>query len=165
MGRNLLPTMFNRTLSRVEDALAAIAAALLLVSVAMVTFDVGARYFFNRPLAWVFEVTEYILLFVPCLGMAWLARHDGHVMIDIVTAQLPPGPRAALARAVNGVVSLACLFIAWWGAVATAESYSGKIQIESILQTPQYLIYGAIPLGFLLCGLEFARKAMSPGVR
>jgi C4-dicarboxylate transporter DctQ subunit len=162
---NLVIQMFNRMLSRVEDVLAALAAALLLVSVLMVTTDVVSRYFFNKPLAWVFEVTEYFLLFVPCLGMAWLARQDGHVMIDIVTAQLRSAARNALTRVINTVVSGVCFFIAWWGVIATAESWRAKVQIEGILQTPQYLVYGAIPLGFFLCGMEYARKALAPGAR
>lgn len=157
--------MFNRLLNRVEDALAAVAALLLLLAVAMVTTDVVSRFLFNKPLAWVFEVTEYFLLFVPCLGMAWLARNDGHVKIDIITGQLSPTANAALARLVNLVVSLVCFFIAWWGAIATSESWRGKVQIEGILQTPQYLVYGVIPLGFLMCGIEFARKALASGVR
>jgi C4-dicarboxylate transporter, DctQ subunit len=157
--------MFHRLLNRLEDALAAMAGALLILAVLMVTVDVVSRALFNKPLAWVFEVTEYILLFVPCLGMAWLARNEGHVKIDIVTARLSPGANAALTRGVNLIVSGVCLFIAAWGSVATAESWRGNVQIEGILQTPQYLVYAAIPLGFALCGIEFARKALASGAK
>ena len=47
----------HRLLDRIEDALAAVAAALLLIAVLMVSVEVGARYFFNSPLSWTFEVT------------------------------------------------------------------------------------------------------------
>ncbi|HEX7054533.1 MAG TPA: TRAP transporter small permease [Burkholderiales bacterium] len=150
----------SRAFDRLEDALAVLAAALLVFALVFVTLDVASRYFFNRPLSWVFEVTEYILLFVPCLGMAWLARHDGHVMIDVLTSRLPLRRRARLARVVAAVVAFVCAFIAWWGAIATYESWRSHAIIENILETPQYLVYAAIPLGFALCAVEFARKAL-----
>jgi TRAP-type C4-dicarboxylate transport system permease small subunit len=151
--------VLNRLLDRIEDGLAVVAAALIAFSVLSVTIDVGSRYFINRPLPWVFEVTEYILLFVPCLGMAWLARNDGHVVIDLVTSKLSEAVRIRLAAAVALVVAAICFFIAWWGWVATRESYAAKAVIENILQTPQFAIYAAIPFGFFLCGVEFLRKS------
>jgi TRAP-type C4-dicarboxylate transport system permease small subunit len=149
----------NRLLDRLEDALAVIAGALIAFAVLAVTLDVAMRYFANKPLAWVFEITEYILLFVPCLGMAWLARNDGHVVIDIVTSRLREGPRARLAAAVSLLVAGVCFFIAWWGWVATRESYAAKALIENVLQMPQFAVYAVIPFGFFLCGVEFVRKA------
>ena len=148
-------------LDNIEDALAFVAAALIVFAVLAVTIDVVSRFFFTKPLAWVFEVAEYILLIVPCIGMAWLARNDGHVMIDIVTARLSQGRRMRLATVTNGIVAMVCEFIAWWGAVATYESYVEKAIIENILSTPQYLIYSVIPFGFALCGIEFARKTVN----
>jgi TRAP-type C4-dicarboxylate transport system permease small subunit len=155
----------HRLLDRIEDALAVVAAALLLIAVLMVSVEVGARYFFNNPLSWTFEVTEYFLLYIPCLGMGWLARQDGHVSIDVVTARLREPLRGRLARLVALCVSAACLFVAAWGAIATWESYQKAARIEAILQTPQFLIYAAIPLGFFICGLEYARKALQSAAR
>lgn len=148
----------GRAFDRLEDALAVLAAALIVFSVVSVTVDVVSRYFFNQPLTWVFEVTEYILLFVPCLGMAWLARHDGHVVIDILTSRLSKRSRAPLAGMVGLLTVFVCAFVAWWGVIATLESYQARAVIENVLQTPQYLIYAVIPVGFGLCTIEFMRK-------
>lgn len=148
----------GRAFDRLEDALAVLAAALIVFSVVSVTIDVASRYFFNQPLTWVFEVTEYILLFVPCLGMAWLARHDGHVVIDILTSRLSKRIRAPLAGMVGLLTVFVCGFVAWWGVIATLESYQARAVIENVLQTPQYLIYAVIPVGFGLSAIEFMRK-------
>jgi TRAP-type C4-dicarboxylate transport system permease small subunit len=61
---------------------------------------------------------------------------------------------------VTAVVAFVCAFVAWWGAVATYEAWQAKAIIENDLQTPQWLIYAAIPLGFALCAVEFARKGL-----
>lgn len=150
----------GRVLDRIEDALAFLAATLLVFTVAFVPIDVASRYFFNAPLTWVFEVTEYILLMMPCLGMAWLARNNGHVVVDIVTSRLGDRNRSLLAGLVAVLVALVCGFIAWWGAVVTWRSYQTSAVIENVLQTPQWLIYIAIPIGFGLCALEFGRKGL-----
>ena len=88
----------NRALDRLEDALASAAAAMIVFTVIFVPLDVASRYFFGSPITWVYEVTEYILLMVPCLAMAWLARHNGHVVIDVATSRLGERSRARLRK-------------------------------------------------------------------
>ncbi|MFM9883961.1 MAG: TRAP transporter small permease [Burkholderiales bacterium] len=150
----------HRTLDRVEDALAFVASAMLVFTVIFVPLDVGSRYFFGAPITWVYEVTEYILLMVPCLGMAWLARHNGHVVIDVLTARLDAKLKQNLEAAMFILVASACAFVAWWGAVVTFDSFQKGAIIENVLQTPQWLIYVSIPLGFALTAVEFTRKGI-----
>ena len=150
----------NRALDRLEDALAFLAAAMIVFTVVFVPMDVASRYFFAAPITWVYEVTEYILLMVPCLAMAWLARHNGHVAIDALTSRLPDGPRARLAGLTQLIVAGVCAFVAWWGGVVTLNSFKAGAVIENVLQTPQWLIYLCIPLGFALAAIEFARKGV-----
>jgi len=148
----------NRALDRVEDALAFIAGALIVFTVIFVPVDVGSRYFFGAPITWVYEVTEYILLMIPCLAMAWLARHQGHVVIDVASAHLGERSRARLGAATRLIVAATCAFVAWWGAAVTLASFRASAVIENVLQTPQWMIYIAIPLGFALAAIEFARQ-------
>ena len=150
----------HRGLDRLEDALASIAAAMIVFTVIFVPMDVASRYFFGAPITWVYEVTEYILLMVPCLAMAWLARHNGHVVIDALTSRLPDRGRAKLAVATHLAVAATCAFVAWWGAVVTFTSFRASAVIENVLQTPQWLIYVCIPVGFALAAIEFGRKGV-----
>jgi TRAP-type C4-dicarboxylate transport system permease small subunit len=150
----------NWALDRLEDALASIAAAMIVFTVIFVPMDVASRYFFGAPITWVYEVTEYILLMIPCLAMAWLARHNGHVVIDALTSRLPERPRARLAIATHLVVAATCAFIAWWASVVTYTSFRAGALIENVLQTPQWMIYVCIPLGFALTAVEFGRKGV-----
>jgi C4-dicarboxylate transporter, DctQ subunit len=151
---------FNRALDRVEDAFAVIASAMLVFTVVFVPLDVASRYFFGAPITWVYEVTEYILLMVPCLGMAWLARNNGHVVIDVLTTRLDKEHRRKLEAGVFILVALTCGFVAWWAGVVTLDSFNKRAIIENVLQTPQWLIYVSIPVGFGLTAIEFARKGV-----
>ena len=147
-------------MDRLEDALAFVAASMIVFTVIFVPMDVASRYFFGAPITWVYEVTEYILLMVPCLAMAWLARHNGHVVIDVLVGRLGERARRHLGAATLLVTALACGFVAWWGSVVTFQSYKAGAVIENVLQTPQWLIYISIPVGFALTALEFARKGV-----
>ena len=150
----------NKALDRLEDALASVAAAMIVFTVIFVPVDVASRYFFGAPITWVYEVTEYILLMVPCLAMAWLARHNGHVVIDVVTARLgeragarsqrrdPPGGRRDVR--VRRLV----------GRDGDLHELQAHAVIENVLQTPQWMIYICIPLGFALTAIEFARQGV-----
>jgi TRAP-type C4-dicarboxylate transport system permease small subunit len=143
-----------------EDAFACVAAAMIVFTVFFVPLDVASRYFLGAPITWVYEVTEYILLMVPCLAMAWLARHNGHVVIDVATSRLGERSRARLASATRFAVAATCGFVAWFGAAVTLASFRADAVIENVLQTPQWMIYICIPLGFALTALEFARQGV-----
>jgi TRAP-type C4-dicarboxylate transport system permease small subunit len=150
----------NGALDRLEDALACVAAALIVFTVVFVPVDVASRYFLGAPITWVYEVTEYILLMVPCFAMAWLARQNGHVVIDVVTSRLGERSRARLAAATRLGVAATCAFVAWWGATVTFTSFQAHAVIENVLQTPQWMIYVCIPVGFALTAIEFARQGV-----
>jgi TRAP-type C4-dicarboxylate transport system permease small subunit len=59
---------------RFLSLLAAIVGLSLLFAMVAVSADVVGRYFLAAPIGWVLELTEYILLYTPFLGMAWLVR-------------------------------------------------------------------------------------------
>lgn len=139
------------------DALAVVAGFLILAVMVGVTLDVVGRYFLGSPISWIFEITEYALLYVPCLGMAWLARERGHVAIDIVVGYLPARLQHALSRAVALVVTVICAFIAYWGIVVVVDSYRQGSVLEHMIRIPEVLVIGVIPLGFALTAAAYLR--------
>ena len=149
--------LISRAYQALLDALAAIAGVLLVLTTLAVVIDVGARYFLGTSFAWVFELTEYVLLYVPCLGMAWLVRRRGHISIDIVTSKIPPAGRQRLLVATCLVTAAVCLFIAYWGFRTTYDFYARGLQSEKVLTIPMWVLLGCIPLGFGLTAIEYLR--------
>ena len=142
------------------DALAVVAGSLILAVMVGVALDVVGRYFLGSPISWMFEITEYALLYVPCLGMAWLARERGHVAIDIVVGYLPARLKHALDRAVALVVSAICAFIAYWGIVVAVDSYQQGSMLEHMIRIPEIVVIGVIPLGFALTAAAYLRLSL-----
>ncbi|MDP6179526.1 MAG: TRAP transporter small permease, partial [Desulfatiglandales bacterium] len=73
--------------------LAGVILAFILLSVCL---EVLMRYFLNRPLQWVVELTEYALLFITFLGTAWLLKREGHIKVDVFLTLFSPKAQAGL---------------------------------------------------------------------
>jgi TRAP-type C4-dicarboxylate transport system permease small subunit len=148
-----LVSFYNRLL----DLLSVICAGIILATMVAVAVDVCSRYFFGVPLAWVFELTEYALLYVPCLGMGWLARERGHVAIDTFVSMLPEFMQRQLFLVTAAACAAVCGLIAYWGVIVVADRYRRGTIIDQMIATPEYLVLWVIPFGFGLAAIEFAR--------
>ena len=111
-------TIFDRTVSY----LAFVAAVLIIFAMLSVGAEIVMRYFLNRPMIWVMEVTEITLLLITFLGTAWLLRREGHVKVDIVLSHLNPRAQALLGIISSIIGIIVCMVLVWNG---TLVSYDG----------------------------------------
>jgi TRAP-type C4-dicarboxylate transport system permease small subunit len=72
-------TWLGRVLDHVNTAMVVISAILILGLTFIVGADITLRYLFNKPLGWVKEVSEYILVGLSFLVAAWILKDDAHV--------------------------------------------------------------------------------------
>lgn len=85
-------------------------AAVAIVAMMMVTVvDVVLRFFFNSPLMGSIEISEYIMVVLSFLAMAYCAIEGGHVTVDLVVSLLKK--KTQIAWDVFGYVSGLVLFI------------------------------------------------------
>ena len=59
-----------------------LAGVLIMFVMLATSTDVTMRYFLNRPIVWLMEVSEAILVYITFLGCAWVLKRDAHVRID-----------------------------------------------------------------------------------
>ena len=149
-----LSVIFDRVLS----SLAGIAAVLIGVACISVCVEIIARYFLNRPQAWVFETTEYILLWVTFLATAWVLRKEGHVRIDILVDQLNPRGQVLVSIITSIIGAIACLVVSWYGVRVAWTYYKQGIIIPKTLQLPQSPILAIIAVGSFLLFIQFLRR-------
>jgi len=150
--------MFSLIYHRLLDMLGAVAAALVFLVMVGISVDVFIRYVTGSSIVWMFEVSEYSLLYIPCLGMAWLARENGHIAITTFVDKCPPETRRRLSRLTTAACVLVCGIIAYWGGVVFLERLRrGAVSIQAI-EVPDVLIYWVIPFGFGLAAIEFLRQ-------
>ena len=63
---------------------------------AIVIFEVIARYVFNRPTVWAWDVNVQLLAFMATLGGGYVLLNDDHVRVDILVAKFSRRKRAIL---------------------------------------------------------------------
>ena len=157
--------MINRVFSSIESfvvgfnkILVFIASVMMAGLVVIVCLDLTLRYFFNSPLLWGTEVTEILLLYITFLGMAWVFREDGHVVIDVFTGKAM-GRKKQILNGINyflvGIVSAVLIY---YGFSATLDHFKRGVFNPTVIETPIALIIVVIPVGSIPLFLEVLVK-------
>ncbi|MCW5774034.1 MAG: TRAP transporter small permease [Rhodospirillaceae bacterium] len=112
-----------------------------------------------------FAFIEYGFIYIMMLGSPWLVRTRGHVFIEIVTGSVSPATRRWLSRTIAVLCTLACIFLAIFGADIAWTDFCGRtenglcireIDVRSI-DIPRWIVTVSLPIGFALMAAEFAR--------
>ncbi len=135
-----------------------IAGALLVFSTVGTCIDVILRYVFNRPIHWMLEVTEYIMLYIPFLGAALVLKEDGHIRIDIFISHFSEKMRGWLNIITSLVGGLVMLTYTVFGGLVTLDYYKRGIPSLESLKTPMFLILMIIPIGGFFFTTQFFRQ-------
>lgn len=153
-----------RIVDRVCDFLAILAGVYLAGIMFGIVISALARTF-NLSGSWsshIFSFAEFGLLYIVMGASPWLVRHRGHVFIELLTAAIPRAMQRPFSRFVSLLCVIICLVLVWytWGATAKAYRF-GDAEMRS-LDMPKFLLLGAMPIGFGLMAVQFARFVFGP---
>ena len=151
----VLASAYERLLWLMMAAAAAYVGLMMLGIVYYTSFRaLGLRY---DPAVFVF--IEYGFVYVLMLGGPWLVRTRGHIHIEMLTAALPPLPRAVLSRLVAVLCVLTCFTLAWYtGALALDDFRSDKYdELRAQFDIKRWIVTGSMPVGFGLMAIEYLR--------
>ncbi len=151
----------GRWLDRMVQLLSWLGALVLLFIALSVSVATLSRYFLNEPLAWTIELNSQMLLFMTFLGLALVTRENGHVRLEIISADRFP----RVARVLDGMADITGLAISavLFGASLwiTVDSYVKGTIAVSILPVPRWIYLSVIPVGSLLTVLQYLRQFMT----
>jgi C4-dicarboxylate transporter DctQ subunit len=140
--------------------LAILAGILLVCSTLIVGLGIFSRYFLTRPLPWVTELCEYMILYIAFLVAAWVLRQEGHVKMDIVLNKLRPKAQYVLNIITSIICAIASLILTWFGIKVTCELYATKAFTYTVLELPKFIIASVIFIGSLLLFFQFVRRTL-----
>jgi len=130
--------------------LARVAAVLFVLSGAMLTYEVVARYFFTAPTIWAAELSQLCLIWGTLIAMPWALAARRHIAIDAVARLLPPRAQRvceiAAMLAVAGFAGVTAVY-GWW---IFADSFGRGRTTGSMLDLPAWLAELAVPVGAAL---------------
>ena len=119
-------TRLSAAFGRLLDALAVLAALILLAMVIIVTADIVLRNLTRGGFAWANEVSEYALYLMTLLTAPWLLRRGQHVRLDLILT-LVPARVAWLMEAVGDVLGFAvCVVLVRYGVAMTYRQLRGS---------------------------------------
>jgi TRAP-type C4-dicarboxylate transport system permease small subunit len=138
-------------------ALATVAGGILAVMLVAIISDVLIRDFGGRPPEWTVPLVEFGLLYITMMTAPWLVRTKGHILVEALTAQLPPGAQRVLYKGVYFVCLVTCVLFAWYAGDLMLGAWQRNEMDERALSVPSAFIYLPAVVGFPLMAIEFAR--------
>jgi TRAP-type C4-dicarboxylate transport system permease small subunit len=141
----------------IVNAMALIAAAMLVWLMISVIVSVVMRNLGMQPFAWLFTSAEYAILYMTMLGAPWLVREKGHVHIELLSAALPRGVQRALSRVVALLCVMVCVVLAWKGAELFMKNIARNDYDVRAYYFPRWILTISFPVSFGLMAVEFAR--------
>ena len=146
----------SATFGRLFDALAVLAALILLVMVVLVTADIVLRNLTRTGFAWANEVSEYALYGMTLLTAPWLLRRGQHVRIDLLLSVVPSRVAWLMEAAGDVIGLLVCVVMVRYGVHMAADSFRiGSLTIKNLVFAEWWLL-APMPVAFALLAVEFA---------
>jgi TRAP-type C4-dicarboxylate transport system permease small subunit len=145
-------------LTAIFDLCGLLSALLLGAIVVLVTADIATRSFRLANLAWVNEVTEYLLTFATFIGAPWVLHHHGHVNIDIIVTNLSASAQGALARTCDVVGLIISTILLYEALRVLLGSYADGSMVFKNLVFPEWYLMTPIVFCFALCTAEFVSR-------
>lgn len=123
---------------------------LLLVNVVM-------RYIFHNAIYWAEELVRYLMVWLIFLGGSQVAKHEGHIAVDVVLRTLKPGVRKIADCALDLICMAFCLILLHFSYIQTERVFMSA-QVSPAMEMPMWLAYGAIPFGCFLMSLRYLQQ-------
>ena len=148
--------LFNR-LDKISIIIGAVAQFMVVLLVISMIYEVIARYAFNAPTLWAFDISYMLNGTIFLLGAALTLRDDAHVRIDFLSSMLP----RRLQQWINGGFYLLILgpIFFMFGYIASKKSWKAFItsEVESVSPWAPLVwpFYSVIAIGLLSFGIQF----------
>lgn len=131
----------------------------------LMTVDIGIRAANLGALAWITELTEYLIYAGTFLAAAWALRQGAHVRVDVLLTLLPRRVAAGLEIAMDALGFAISTVFLWYGSIALADAWSNHNVQYKTWAVPEWLLLAAMPAAAVLLMIEFAlRMRRAPGV-
>jgi TRAP-type C4-dicarboxylate transport system permease small subunit len=140
----------DRALRRIESGVCYVAAGLVFIMIFPTTLDIFLRYIMEEPLPAIFQLTEFMMVGVVYLGIAYVQSLKEHIKIEMATTWLPQRGQDLLD--IFGYLAGLVLFviITWQSGRLAWDAWVTQDYTMGIIHFPLWPAKSIIPIG---CGL------------
>ncbi|MFB9887384.1 TRAP transporter small permease subunit [Balneatrix alpica] len=151
----------HKYLDHVSIFLGQVAMLLVCLLVGSMLFEVAARYVFQAPTLWAFDLSYMFNGSLFLLAGAYSLKHEAHVRIDFLSRQLP----IVIQQNLNGLVYAflagpAFAVFAWIATEKTYKAYlTGEVESTSPWAPLIWPFYAALAIGLIAFTLQLYLEA------
>ena len=149
--------MFLTAIDRISDISAWFAKGMLLALIGAMIWEVAARYIFDSPTLWAFDISYMLNGTIFLLGAGFTLKADAHVRIDFLSSALPLKAQQWL----NAFFYL-CILLPVFSAFAYIASKKAllaftTLEVESVSPWAPFVwpFYSVIAIGLWVLALQF----------
>lgn len=153
-----LQSRITAVFDAIINLLTILAAAIVIFMMLGIVTEVLFRYF-GGSILWMFEVSEYSLLFMTFLGAAWLLRREGHVKMEIILDRLNLRNQTLVNITTSIIGAIICSILTWYGAKVSWEHFQMGYFLKTTLEPLTFPILAVIPVGSFLLVIQFLRRS------
>lgn len=154
----------SKTVETISEWTGQVFAWLVAAMVAAITYEVVARYVFNAPTKWAYEMTYMLSGTLFMMGVAYALRHQALISVDVFYRQFPPRWKAIIESGMYLLFFFPPLIVLLWKGIDYVQfAWSIKeVSLVSPWRAPIYLFKTVLVVGvslLLLQGVvEFIRR-------
>ena len=130
------------------------AAFLILVLMALLTYEVIARYLFDSPTIWAMETSQLLMCVVVALGGGFSYLYGAHVNVDIVVDRFSERNRAIVELFTEIFVFIFVGFFLFKMGIVTFESLKMQETTGTYFDPPVYPVKILVVMGVFLVFLQ-----------
>jgi len=130
--------------------------AAVFAAAAILTYSVGARYFFKVPTEWQDETAIFLLIGATFFSGAFVQSGRGHVGVEAIAGWLSPRVNRWRMMFVELVSATFCSFFAWKSWTLFLEAHRDGYTSNSTWGPPLWIPYALMAFGMTLLAVQLA---------
>ena len=135
-----------------------IIAPLILAMMAIVLYEVVARFIFGQPTKWAHETSAWLWGAMFILGGGYCLLEKKMVNVDIVVSHFPPRGKAAIEAFSFLALLVCCGTLIWYGSMQAWHSIEIQEHSQTVFGPPLYPMRALIPIGAFLILIQGLSK-------
>ena len=156
---NTLDGVVN-AIDKINEYVGRVAKYLLFFMAASLLFEVVARYGFNSPTIWVYDVCKQLLCIIAALGGGYALLYNAHVKVDVLYEHWSVKSRALMDIFTSILFFTFIIVLIWKSAQMAQTSWIMKETATTLLSPPIYYIKTVIVIGAILIFLQGVAKLL-----
>lgn len=135
-----------RAFDRVNLLMMYLGIAVIWLLFANMVVNVIARKLFASPIIWSVDVSQYLMVYLTFLPVAWLLLHGRHIRMTLVIDRLATPQRRSAVLAGDVVALVFSAVLTWQSWNAANDAWATGLEFPTISEIPQFPILVAIPI-------------------